>query len=410
MSGSEMRSFSFDGNSLEQIYGWMQQGHGVDGIRPAIDALSGLSRDLEKSMDSLRDALIRIGAWEGTAGDGAMDAHRQGDEWVVATTPQVTGSAESTDGVATGYVATKARMPSPEEAELTTGERSLLGSVPIIGPLLDRQKADEKRDQVTNEARQRMRDWQDDAQSSVGAVQPLPAVPTPAVDVAPPRPVGTATIPGPVQTEQAGVQAAAPPLPPQAGGPPSTGGPVPVVSGSGPGVPQPAPSSGPRFGAAPPLPPAAPPVTQVPAPAAPRGGVGVPLLPLPLTGSTGGDEAGRRRAYGPGAFNAEEIARSRGGAGAGPGRPGVLGAPPDEGRPGAAGKGAVPAGEEATTRRAAAGASGAAGRGAAGSLMQPAVGGTRGEEDGEHTDKYAEKSDEYFVGEPHRVAPPVIGG
>ena len=42
--------------------------------------------------------------------------------------------------------------------------------------------------------------------------------------------------------------------------------------------------------------------------------------------------------------------------------------------------------------------------------MQPAVGSARDEDDQEHTDKYAVESDEYFVGEPHRVAPPVIGG
>ncbi len=416
-----MRSFSFEGNTLEQMHGWMQQGQGVDGIRPAIDALSGLSRDLENSMDSLRQALTAIGAWAGPAGDSADGATRQGEEWVVVSTPQVTDGAQSTDGVASGFVSTRSRMPSPSEAELTDGERSVASAVPIIGPILDRQRADEKRDKVTNEARQRMRDWQDGAQDSVNAVQPLPPVPQPAVDVAPPRPDRTGVVAGPERTDLAGVPspAGAPPAP--AGPPPPSGGSAPPIVGPGSGSSQQPPIGGrpPVLPAPvpppPPVPgPVAPPVTQVPPvrPVVP----GVPVLPLPLGGPGGNDTLGRRRAYGPGAFNADEIARSRGGGGAaGAGRGGVLGGVPADDAHGraAAARGTVGAaglpvdGDEHARRGAAAGAGGRAG---SGSIMQPAVGGTRGEDDQEHTDKYAVESDEYFVGEPHRVAPPVIGG
>ena len=44
--------------------------------------------------------------------------------------------------------------------------------------------------------------------------------------------------------------------------------------------------------------------------------------------------------------------------------------------------------------------------------MQPAVGGAgaRGKDDEEHTDKYADKTDEHFTDGIQRVAPPVIGG
>ncbi|HEY0636318.1 MAG TPA: hypothetical protein VGD67_01610, partial [Pseudonocardiaceae bacterium] len=75
----------------------------------------------------------------------------------------------------------------------------------------------------------------------------------------------------------------------------------------------------------------------------------------------------------------------------------------------AGGPGGMPVdGDEARGRGAGAGA---AGRGAGqGSIMQPAVGGARDEDDQEHTDRYAVESDEYFVGDPHKVAPPVIGG
>jgi hypothetical protein len=401
-----MRTFSFDGNTLEQMHGWMQQGQGIDGIQPAIDALSGLSRDLDNSMDSLRRALTAIGAWAGPAGDSADGATRQGEEWVLVSTPQVTDSASNTDGVASGFVSTQSRMPSPAEAELTNGERSVASAVPIIGPILDRQLADDKRDRVTNEARQRMRDWQDGAQDSVNGVQPLPPVPLPAVEVAPPRTQGTPVPAGPDLTGLAGASPAAPPAPPSPAAPP-------LVPGSstpplGPVVP---PGSQQQPPVRPPLlvTPPAPPTPVGPPPVAPGRPIvpGVPVMPLPLGNPGAGDTAGRRRAYGPGAFNSEEIARARGGAGAAA-RGGVLGAVPvDDGAQGrAAGvRGEAGAGAGAQGRGAA-----AAGRAGAGSIMQPAVGGARGEDDQEHTDKYAVESDEYFVGEPHKVAPPVIGG
>ena len=159
-----MRTFSFDGNTVEEIHEWMHSGRGLDGIQPAIEALGGLARDLESSMESLRVALTAIGAWAGPAAEGATSATHQGREWVVVSSPQVTDSAQSTDGVASGFVSTRSRMPSPAEAELSSGERSVLSAVPIVGPMLDQQLADQKRDRVTNEARQRMRDWQDDVE------------------------------------------------------------------------------------------------------------------------------------------------------------------------------------------------------------------------------------------------------
>jgi hypothetical protein len=83
----------------------------------------------------------------------------------------------------------------------------------------------------------------------------------------------------------------------------------------------------------------------------------------------------------------------------------VLGAAPDE-RANRGTAGPVAETDEHASRRAASAGS----RTGSGSIMQPAVGSTRGEEDSEHSDKYAMRSDEYFAGDPHRVAPPVIGG
>jgi len=392
---STMRTFLFDGNALEEIYGWMQHGRGLDGIMPAIEALRGLARDLEQSMDSLERALTAIGAWVGPAGESADGATRQGREWIFVSTPEVAGGAESTDGVASGFVSTRSRMPSPAEAELTDGEHSVVSAVPIIGPILDRQRADEKLDTVTNEARQRMADWQDTAQESVAAVQPLPPVPQPVVDVAPPWFQG-----GPDHTALAGMQ---PGLPATAQSPPVMNGPgpsgptsppAPAPGGGRPVLPAPQPSSH-----TPPIAPAPPAVGRQPA-------AGVPILPFPGLGLDRGDAAGRRRAYGPGVFDAEEIARSRGGGG--PNAKGVLGGTAEDGpNRGAAAKGLATQPAEEPARGRGVPSRGTTGQG---SIMQPAVGGVRREDDAEHSDKYAAKSDEYFAGDPHRVAPPVIGG
>lgn len=424
MSEPAMQTFLFDGNSLEEIHQWMHEGQGVDGIQPAVEALSGLAKDLDNSMDSLREALTKIGAWVGPAGEGANEATRQGGEWVVTTTPQVTDSAQSTDAVASAFVSTKARMPSPAEAELTDSEKSIFSAVPILGPMLDRQKADEKQDQVTNEARQRMQDWQDSAQEWVNAVQPLPPVPQPVVDVAAPQQSPGSGVGGVSMTEVATAQVASLPPGMVAAGPvPSgSGGPAPSgLSGPPPAVASPLPPGTGRPALPVPQPPAVtPPGGQVP-PAGRVPGGGMPIFPLPVVGGAAGDTAGRRRAYGPGVFEAEEIARSRGGsggtiargglgggAGAVANRAGVLGAAPDEhANRGAAGSGPAAEADEHASRR---GATAGSGRAGSGSIMQPAVGSARGEEDSEHSDKYAMRSDEYFAGDPHRVAPPVIGG
>ncbi|HEY0636773.1 MAG TPA: PPE domain-containing protein, partial [Pseudonocardiaceae bacterium] len=202
----EMRRHSFEGVSLETMYGWMQSGAGSAGIMPTVMALRGLSHDLDTSVDSLKRALTSIGVgWEGTAAQGAGGAMRQGETWAVDSQAPISTSTQGADDAASGFVSTRSRMPSPAEAELTDGERGLLSGVPLLGPLLDQQAADEKRDRVTAEARQRMRDWQDSAQDSVNAVQPLPAVPQPVLETAPPRPIAGTPVTGPEQTGLAGL-------------------------------------------------------------------------------------------------------------------------------------------------------------------------------------------------------------
>lgn len=147
-------------------------------------------------------------------------------------------------------------------------------------------------------------------------------------------------------------------------------------------------------------------------------------MPVPIGGVVpAGTAPGRRRAFGPGMYSAEEIARARGGAGL-KGAAGLTGVSEPGGAAGP--KSAASGGPEAAGRTAAkttigpvaeggpAGARGpagaASGRGG-GSLMQPAIGaGGYGEDDSEHSDKYADKTDEHFTEGIQRVAPPVIGG
>jgi hypothetical protein len=146
------------------------------------------------------------------------------------------------------------------------------------------------------------------------------------------------------------------------------------------------------------------------------GAGGAGFLPMPVGGyGSGATAEGRRRAFGPGMYSPEEIARARGGAGAGAAR---VGGVPADGPDGGAGRPPAKAGAPgvAPAPPSAAGAAGArpgaaAARPGGGSLLQPAFGaGTRGDEDREHTDKYADKSDEHFTEGIQKVAPPVIGG
>jgi hypothetical protein len=152
-------------------------------------------------------------------------------------------------------------------------------------------------------------------------------------------------------------------------------------------------------------------------------------MPVPIGGmGPAGTAPGRRRAFGPGMYSAEEIARARGSGGL-KGAAGLKGVAEPGGAAGLKGAAAParPPGQEAAGRTAAKGMAGAvaegeaagargsarsaAGRGGGG-LMQPAVGagGGHGEDDGEHSDKYADKTDEHFTEGIQQVAPPVIGG
>lgn len=429
-----MQWFRFDGTTIEEIYSWMNHGAaGVKGVTQAVDNLKGMAQDLRQSQESLRDALAEIGVgWEGTAGDVAGSSVNETQEWTAAATPVVESSTDSTQSLGDDFAQTRNGMPTPQEAELTTLEHVAAQSVPVVGPLVDQAWADAKRDQVTNEARQRMYQWQTAANDSVERVQPLPPVPQPVVDVAPTQAaaaegIGATGSPGPAVS----LPAAQTPVPPGGQPPqPLPAGGSPVVPGPGPGRPPVSPGLPPVSPGLPPaspgLPPAAgpgtvgqPPVGQ---PARPPSGQG--FMPVPIGGmGSAGTAAGRRRAFGPGMYSAEEIGRASGGAGL---KGGVSEPGGTAGLKGTAGpKGTASGGPEAAGRTAARTAAGpvaeggpaargsagaAAGRGG-GSLMQPAVGAAgHGEDDGEHSDKYADKTDEHFTEGIQRVAPPVIGG
>lgn len=400
-----MRQFRFEGNSIEEIHGWMLRGAGVRGVATAVHNLEGLAKDLQHSQESLRKALQEIGVgWEGAAGDGAGSSVNESETWSVEATPVVDESTASTQSVGHDFAATRSRMPTPQEAQLSAAEHAAAQLVPIVGPIVDRALADARRDQVTNEARQRMEEWQQSANGSVDGVRPLPPVPQPVVDAAPTNPVG-ADVVNPTGSSR--------PVTSLPGGTPPTspGSPPPLITGTPPigrvpGGPPLPPGQTPPVG---PNPVVQPPIGQPPIGQQPVRPGGPGFLPLPLGGvGPGGTAEGRRRAFGPGMYSSDDIARARGTGGASS----LKGAAPDGPEATRAGLRAGPGAvaEGVPGRAAAAAASSAAGRG--GSLMQPAVGGagSRGEDDEEHTDKYADKTDEHFTDGIQRVAPPVIGG
>jgi hypothetical protein len=418
MEHRSMQWFRFDGTSIEEIHSWMSHGAGVQGVTRAVENLEGMARDLKQSQESLRAALEEIGVgWEGTAGDSAGSSIGETETWSVAATPVVASSTDSTQSIGDDFAQTRNGMPTPQEAQLSTVEHVAAQSVPIFGPLVDRALADAKRDQVTSEARQRMNQWQASATASVESVQPLPPVPQPVVDVALTQAASAGAIGGTGSTGPVGSPSLTQvPVPP--GGQPPAGGGSPLVPG--PGRPPVSPGLPPVSPGLPQTPPGGPgPIAQPPVGQPGRAPSGPGLMPVPITGvGPGGTAPGRRRAFGPGMYSAEEIAKARSAAGtaAPKGAAGLKGAA----EPGAA---AGLKGQEAAGRAPAKGMAGAvaeggpagargsaAGRGGGG-LMQPAVGaGSRGEDDGEHSDKYADKTDEHFTEGIQRVVPPVIGG
>lgn len=404
MGHREMRRFRFDGTSLQQIHGWMHGGAGIRGIATAVENLQGMAEDLKESQASLRRALQEIGVgWEGTAATGADGSVNESETWTVEATPVVADSTASTRSVGYDFQATRSRMPTPQEAELTTLEHVVASSVPIVGPVVDRALADAKLDRVTNEARQRMEEWQTSANASVGSVQPLPPVPQPVVDAAPTQAAATQTVSPPGGGRPVAVTPTVPG--------PAVGGGGPSGFGGSPVPPPVQPPGG--FPSSPPVSPSPigqPPVQPI-APGRPAGGPGVLPMPIGGIGPTGTAE-GRRRAFGPGMYSADEISRARGGAGAAAKGGAAADGPESGSRPtGRTAGGALAPGGAARGAAAEGGVGrGSAGRGA-GSLMQPAIGaGASGEDDLEHSDKYADKTDEHFTDGIQRVAPPVIGG
>lgn len=398
--GEQVPRFDFSGVSLERIHAWMQVGDGGDSAREAAEAARGLTEDLHQSQERLGQVLAELDVeWEGTAGDWAAGSTHTMQTWAQDAGPLVTETGTASGEYAGGFTETKSRMPTPDEALLNDREQAIARAVPGIGAIVSKHLADQKRDQVTQEARQRMHEWQDRAADAVAKAQPLPSVPKPVVQIdAPPMP-RAAEIDDPDRTGSAAVTPSTPsaPAPPNTPGP-GTPAPTPPSSPGGPpNVPAPVPP--PPGGQLPPGTPGGPGAPGTPTPA-PRPGTPV-VVPPPAGGGTGrgSSSGGRPPGYGRGVFIRDEIANARG---AQTGQPGQPGQPGRGGAPGGTNTGGAP--------RAGTGAASAAGARGGGGILQPAAGrGTGGDEDKEHKSKYRNVTDEPFTEGIPKVAPPVIG-
>ncbi|GGM65494.1 hypothetical protein GCM10012275_40070 [Longimycelium tulufanense] len=441
--------YRYQGFDLKEKIGWAQQGAGPTVLGETARAVNGLGNDLIESEERLKSVLRDLGAeWEGSAASSAGAAMQRAALWSGDSghVSQTAGTQVSAQGDTATH--TKNSMPNESEIPAIDGWDKFKKGMSLGGKIgfgLDVQtsfddKAAEKRalDQKVNELLQQ---HESASRSNVQAIEPVPEPPKITVESAPrdtsPPPPGSVNDwgrgsvdptantniqpGGHIEPHQRGIV-----VPPPSGHdfsvdsrgsqtvdpqrvapPPVTPNPVPT--------PTPAPGPVPPPGHQPPGLIGVPPVGAPPV-GPPGSGRGPGVRP-PNTPHGFGERFGRGTGTGrggtttgmPGGGARGGVPGGISGGGYGPGSPSGPGGPGAGnalGRGGMSGTG-VPGEAVAAGRGGPAGA----GRPGAGSLMQPAVAGRggKGDEDGEHTDKYAKHTDEHFLDDIPLVAPPVLG-
>ncbi|SHG91572.1 hypothetical protein [Streptoalloteichus hindustanus] len=423
--------YRYEGFDLETKVRWVkQEGAGLSVLEDNTNAVRGLTEALYQSENNLRRVLGQIGvAWEGSGANAATAAMGQATKWAAEAGDMSQASGQRLDQQTTTASHTKNAMPEVV-AKPEYGFDDLLGDVAKVATnnAIDVQTNFDKQvaaRRAADEAANRVLEgYESSSRSVLQSLQPLPEPPKITVEAAsggtpPPsssvdswqsRPTGRRnTVVSPRGEENRPPTTVTPPpsnrqdgsLPPAITPPNNFPTPVPIEPGP---APKPTPPPPPGWQPSPNPTPFPPPGVQPPFQWGQRPGE----QPVQRGGQRGGPGGGGL----PGGGRAGGAGAGAGGGVRAGGFPGAGG--PGEGGRGPWGRGPLSGGvigEAGPGARG--GAAGAPGRG--GSIMQPAVGGAHGaggggEEDGEHTDKYAEQTDEHFLGGLPMVAPPVIGG
>jgi hypothetical protein len=106
---------NYAGISLDEKFRWMQAGHGVEGVDPAVRTLAALAPELEASADHINRALPEGVTWRGAAATAAT-----GSLWHTAQRTQQAGQASKLGGSLVGdyarvFADSKSRIAKPVE-------------------------------------------------------------------------------------------------------------------------------------------------------------------------------------------------------------------------------------------------------------------------------------------------------
>jgi hypothetical protein len=421
MSEPSIRYNRFEGHSLADKHGWTQQGPGAAELEKARAALAGFGGDLAVSEQMLRDAVRQLGGeWEGTAAERAGATMVAAAAWAGDSGGMTSQAGSTVEQQGTVVGDTRSKVPQPPDTSygfgdaMKDGAKTLFNAqtLGVFGVQTDAQQKIEAYRKADSAANTALYAYESTSRAHADAMPPLEQPPPITVDTAAP--------------------AAPPPPPPAHGGadqpPPRSGGGG-STGAQGTDLPGGHTPSSPHTGGTP---------TSTGGGSTSTSDTGQ-QPPSIVRALGGGDDHARQD----GSHGADLVAGGLGlgagviaggftlgdgmrgaGRGIGGGSLGDLlgegeagsGSGSGGGKNGTAGRGAASGlgplnTEEAEARAVARGATGTGRAGGAGA-MGPAVAGGgrgRGEDDGEHTDRYAVDSDDVYVDDMPRVAPPVIG-
>jgi hypothetical protein len=401
---SDLRFEGMDNAQLAQVVTLLHQGPGASSTSEAADTLANIAQSLQQIDQTLRQQLQAIGVnWQSSAADLAQEMTTTASAYGGTATQAGSQAGNSMGSQGDAYSSAKHASATPADLQPFAQNkvaRALTGH--STDPIAELSQGAAARDQTVDA----LNNYRQSSQSNLSSYQPLPAPPSVTLSTTPPagaaggmttvsafRPTGP-SIGGPAPTAGAS-------LPPNAVG--GANSPTPGFPGIGPG-------GGPLM---PNVPGSTLPTNPAPGPVTgPVTGVGSLPGPSPLNTAQAAQTAGNALS---GLVEDASIGAGIAGGGvaagiaANAGRerinrngPSVGGAFDDEEHNPPVNRALAALDEEEAAAARAAGASGQP------TLMEPAVGGGKGEDDKEHVTRYVLDSGEMF-GDDRMVTPAVLG-
>lgn len=389
---SDLRFEGYGHGELAAQVDALRNGQGSEGLYRAASALMYLAQSLAKTDVTLRQELAKIGVeWQGQAAEGGTAATESASIYAEDAVKPVAGSAGGVDNQSDSFTHTRNSAPDSGTLRGPTEQSTVDQVAGFFGHTTDHARQVEATNAARDQAIADLNGYNASSQDALNRYRPLPVPPGMELNAQPVRDGTSVSSVGGFGGGAGGIGPGGVP------GGPGTGG-VPGVPGAGGpfGLPGGAPPPGANTGIGPvgPTPGVPPAATPGVLPGGLRPGMN-PLFMAETAALMGAGGAGAAA----GGAEQERLARGAGRAGGPPGSPA------------SAAKGGVPVAgvpdEEARAARNAERFGAKPGR-PTGSIMQPATGSARREEDEEHVRKYGIDSGDVFDDE-RTVAPPALG-